>query len=64
VYCLLIYIGVESFRVTVRNQGASHVDVIKGEARETFRQVIMSQGDDESPLRVTCVTSLVTLPPC
>jgi hypothetical protein len=33
---------------------------IENEAEKTFRRVIRSQEDDESPLRVTCVTSLVT----
>jgi hypothetical protein len=36
VYCLLIYIEIESFQVTVHDRGASYVDTIEGEARETF----------------------------
>jgi hypothetical protein len=63
VCCLLIYIRVKSLRVIVHDRGASHVDTIKGEAGKRLSSHSESK-DDESPLWVTCVTSLVTLPPC
>jgi hypothetical protein len=52
--------GAESFRVIVHDQGVSHVDTIEGEVENMYR-VIVNQEDDESPLWVTCVMSLVTL---
>jgi hypothetical protein len=49
---------VESFRVMVRDRGVSHVGTI--EMSQAFIESWRVKEDDESPLRVTCVTSLVT----
>jgi hypothetical protein len=43
-YCLLIYIRIESFRVIVHDRGTSHVDTIESEAGKCLSSHNESEG--------------------